>query len=421
MILRNHQVLMSLSWKSVVWCVNGFFILMTVIFHYLPNNRQGAFKFLAMFSLQFEKNLATYWEGWCFLLVAVLAFQRFLASGRAASYERQAWVGLSILAAGLSLDELGSIHERAKFMFSPWGLTGRFAWLPLAVPALAILVFTLYRMLRLRNYRDFSLMVAGWIILGSVPVQEHLEHTINWPWWFQGLRFGLEEGTELVGAFLLLCVVTPAKQSFQKVGSLQQLAPEANTLIKLRPTISCVTLLAFVPLAMVTVWTEPVANNRGIPAAWLPFVCLNMASLAAWTRAREELAYRNRFLIASALSLLFSLDQIIVFERILDMTIMHSRIEKIMFPIMAGVLLCIPYARTRFNVLLISLLSLVSVVMVSSSKAVWAFAVPLQSLAIFWVGASMLLDVPDMVLMRGEGEARIGGAGQGGPMRLWNK
>ncbi|NIN66598.1 MAG: hypothetical protein GTO63_18310 [Anaerolineae bacterium] len=158
--------------------MNGLFILMTVMFHYLPNNRQGAIKFLALFSLQFEKNLATYWEGWCLLLVSLLAFGRFLRSGNHATSERQAWMGLSVLAAGLSLDELGSIHERAQYLFSSWGLSGRLsALLPLAVPVLLVLSFTLWRMRQGSNHRPFWLALAGFALFGFVVLQEYHSNT----------------------------------------------------------------------------------------------------------------------------------------------------------------------------------------------------------------------------------------------------
>jgi hypothetical protein len=101
---------------------------MTVVFGSIPQsgsrNREGIVQYLAQFSLAEEKHLATYWEGWCLLLVSILAFERFLRAHKTATYEKQSWVGLSVLAAGLSLDELGSIRERAPFLFSSWGLSG---------------------------------------------------------------------------------------------------------------------------------------------------------------------------------------------------------------------------------------------------------------------------------------------------------
>jgi hypothetical protein len=94
---------------------------MTVIVAQLSDSgsssRHGLVQYLAQFTLAEEKNLATYWEGLCLLLVAILAIERFLQSDKTATYNKQSWLGLAVLATSLSLDELASIHERAPSLF----------------------------------------------------------------------------------------------------------------------------------------------------------------------------------------------------------------------------------------------------------------------------------------------------------------
>jgi hypothetical protein len=140
-LTRSLDSLLSYRWWTAIWVINGFFIALTVIYFYL--RPLGVPKFFALFTLEFERNLATYWSGWCLLIVAILAMERFFYSAEKARYERQAWLGLAVLAASLSFDELGSMHERASFLFAPWGLSGRHAFLPLALPAFLIVIFTL--------------------------------------------------------------------------------------------------------------------------------------------------------------------------------------------------------------------------------------------------------------------------------------
>jgi hypothetical protein len=53
----------------------------------------------------------------------------------------------------------------------------------------------------------------------------------------------------------------------------------------------------------------------GIPAAWLPFVVLNLACMVAWARAEAGEAYGTRFLGVALLTCFFTFDQIIVFQR----------------------------------------------------------------------------------------------------------
>jgi len=361
---------------------------MTVIFYYLPGNRQGLTKFLALFSLQFEKNLATYWSGWCFFLVSILAFERFLASRKRSMYERNSWIGLSILGAGLSLDELGSLHERADFVFAPWGVDGL---IPIAIPAVLILIFTLYAMWHLSDRRFFWLTFAAFIVLGSVVFQEHLEHTLRWPRWFGGIRFGIEEGTELFGVFLLLCVVVSAVAKSEKVKSIIDLAPRVETLIRLRPTMFFVTVFSFVPLGILTVTTLPITENRGIPAAWLPAMLLNLSCMVSWACAQTGEAYRKRFLFVSLLALFFSLDQMIVFQRVEDLSLLRGEVENFMFPCMAAICMWIPTLRTRSNILLLGALLPLGLLLIPSSELLPRLVIPLQSLGIFYVLVSGLM------------------------------
>ena len=64
--------LLSLGWRSTIWLVNGFFLVITVIVAQLPgsgsSSRHGLVQYLAQFTLAEEKNLATSWEVRCLLL-----------------------------------------------------------------------------------------------------------------------------------------------------------------------------------------------------------------------------------------------------------------------------------------------------------------------------------------------------------------
>jgi hypothetical protein len=395
-IARLQSTLPSLSWQSVIWIINGFFLLMTMIVGSLPSSsspdRQGIVQYLAQFTLAEEKNLATYWEGWCLLLVSILAFERFLRSNELVSSERQAWLGLSALTAGLSLDELGSIHERAPLLFSSWGLSGNMSSkIPLAIPALLILIYTLHRMWYLTSRRHFWLTLSAFLLFGSVAFQEHLEHALTWAWWARGLRFGVEEGTELVGVFLLLCAVLAGTNASRKVQSILDLAPRGETLIRLRPVVACVTLLSFIPLGIFSLLVRADATYRGIPAAWLPFMLLNLACMATWICAESGGIDRKWFLLAAALTLFFALDEIIIFQRVVDKNLLHGSVGNWMFPCMAAVCLAIPTLRTRANIILLGALLPVSLLLIPDSGSLSWFILPLQSLGIFWILSSGLV------------------------------
>jgi hypothetical protein len=378
----------------VIWTVNGFFLVMTVIVAQLQgsgsSSRYGLVQYLAQFTLAEEKNLATYWEGWCLLLVSILAFERFLQTNKTATYQKQSWLGLSVLAAGLSLDELASIHERSALFFSSWGLSGNMSSkIPLAIPALLILIFTLRGMWRLACRRRFWLTLSAFVLLSSVAFQEYLEFTLDWPWWAQGLRVGIEEGTELLGVFLLLSVVASAAARPGAIESLAHLAPRVETFIGLRPAVLLLTLLSFIPLAILTtVLTD--TTSRGIPSAWLPFMLLNLAWMAAWACALMDETYRKRFFAVSFLALVFSLDQIIVFQRLIDKNLIRGTLGNWMLPCLAVACMAIPTLRTRPNIVLMAVLLGLSLFLISGSELIPWLVTPLQALGIFWVLVSGL-------------------------------
>ncbi len=371
--------------------------MMTVAVAYLPGGsstgRQGIFAYLAQFTLGEERNLATYWEGWCLLLIAILALEQFLQGRKTQTYKNQSWLGLSMLALGLSLDELGSIHEQAELLFGPWGLSGTIkSKIPLALPGLLLLIFTLRRMWSLANRRPFWLTLSAFTLFGSVAFQEHLEHTLAWPWWAAGIRVGIEEATELVGVFLLLSVFNPARHHSGPV-SILSLAPRATTLIQLKTILAFLTLVTFIPLGMLTIFVVSDAHHRGVPAAWLPFVLLNLSSMTAWACAQKGERYRDGYIVAFLLAFIFSLDQIIVFERVIDKSLIVGTTAALMFPCMAAACLAIPTLRTRFNCILFGALLPLSVGLLFSSNLLPWLVLPIQAMGLFWILSIELAEI----------------------------
>ena len=375
---------------------------MTVALTYLPGgsspDRRGLVQYLAQFTLAEERNLATYWEGWCLLLIAVLAFERFLQGRKTEAYTNQSWLGLSVLAAGLSLDELGSIHEQAPVLFARWGFSGSIkSMLPLAVPGLALLIVTLRRMWSFANHRSFWLTLSAFVLFGSVAFQEHLEHTIAWPWWAEGIRVGIEEGTELVGTFLLLSILVSPMNHRGKIKSIFELAPRDETIILLKPALVLVTLLSFIPLAVFTDFVVGEAHHRGTPAAWLPFVLLNLSGMAAWACTQKLERYRVGFFVVALLALFFSLDQIIVFHRVIDKNAVVGEMAVATFPVIAAACLMIPTLRTRFNCFFLIALLPWSFLLISSSPLLPWVVLPVQAMGLFWILSNGLAEITQSV------------------------
>lgn len=205
-----------------------------------------------------------------------------------------------------------------------------------------------------RHY--FWMTLGAFVLFGSVAFQEYLEFYVKWPWWAQGLRVGVEEGTELVGVFLLLSVVVSAMDAPERVKSFIDLTPRVETLISLRLPVVFVTLLGFIPLGIFSAFATEDATYRGIPATWLPFMMLNVAWMAAWTCAQKRKMYRKRFLLVAVLALFFSLDQIIIFQRLIDKNLIQGMLGNWMLPCLAVACMAIPTLRTRPNIVLMAVL-----------------------------------------------------------------
>ena len=132
------------------------------------------------------------------------------------------------------------------------------------------------------------------------------------------------------------------------------------------------------------------ATHRGIPAAWLPFVLLNLAWMVAWSGAEIAKAYRGSFLFVGFTALFFFLDQIVLFQRVMDKNLIRGEVEVFMFPCMAAACIWIPPLRTRSNILLLAAFLPLSLLLIPVSQLLPRLVIPLQSLGIFSVLVSGL-------------------------------
>jgi hypothetical protein len=99
--------------------------------------------------------------------------------------------------------------------------------------------------------------------------------------------------------------------------------------------------------------------------------------------------YRSGFCALSLLALFFSLDQIIVFERVIDKGLTHGALAILMFPSLAAACLAIPSLRTPTNFIVLGALLPWSLTLVFFSGLLTWLILPLQALAIFWVLVSV--------------------------------
>ena len=247
-----------------------------------------------------ENNLAAWWSGTLLALAGLYALEaraRLRASDPGAA---MGWGAFGCVLLFLSADEIGSLHEELAMVSEALGL-GTWTLILLLGAALgATVAFGILRLFRagLDDRRSLFLLLAGFGILATVPLQEYVEHAVDWGDEATRLatRAAIEEGTELVGMLCLLAVAAlrfgpRVKRPFSWV------AARSGTLI------AAVLMAAPVAVGMTFLYEDIVIH--GNPAAWLAGIAWLLAA-AVFVNAADA-AGPDRAVALSALALLAGL------------------------------------------------------------------------------------------------------------------
>jgi hypothetical protein len=163
---------------------------------------------LERFLLTRENNVGAWWSGMLLFVLALNAWSAGLA--RRSARASRAWASIGFILLFLSADEVGSMHERLGILGDALGVGSWGLILPLGAVVGAVLLHALYVLWQQDGPRLPALLLMGFAMLGSVAVQEVLEHRLVWETLAaNAIRDMIEEGTELVGMLLLLAVITP--------------------------------------------------------------------------------------------------------------------------------------------------------------------------------------------------------------------
>jgi hypothetical protein len=264
-----------------VWVVAGDLALLSLIWFGEAFPRTPAPKaILSWLALQQEMNLAVWWSAAQLLLGALLMYER---ASTGSADERWPWAILAFISAGLSADEVGSIHERL----------GDRTWRPLiivAVPLVAAVAWALVRLARNpARRREVALIVIAYGLFGGVTGLEYLESVVGWvtP---QGFSQGLEEGTELV-AFLLILFAAVGHRGGAAAG-LADIIPDPRGLVFRRSVLT----LAFLPHAVIALFIAHRLTDlfgRGNPIVCYPFAVYGLLVCQAVTMRRSLTAHRG--------------------------------------------------------------------------------------------------------------------------------
>lgn len=340
-MFRTHNVVVPVSLRFIATTIGSLAALNLIALLIMYLHQAGivgsdrTVRFIMnQFNLGGENRVATWYSSMLLLLVSLGALGCFALELRQPLRGRErilsfGWVIIAVVFVGLSLDELGSIHERIPTLqgvYSP--VAGLPGWVGfLAVPiAMVGLFVTAFAMLRVRlSPAAFYLMLMGLLLLLSVPVQEHLEveamMASNSPGGWRrpvGLAL-LEEGTEIFASlcFFASTLVYTRMLVRRSPDAAADRAADEHACIAVQPWmgVAAVALLlfGFIVVEFGLLRFTATRPNWGIPRNWFASTLAFGSALIAWelgrgVRRAPGLTSATGFLLLALLCLLVSAD-----------------------------------------------------------------------------------------------------------------
>ena len=295
---RLKRLILAFSAINLVFtATTGAFILLWARMDDLAPRLQTFIKYvLVQGHLATENVLAAWYSSMLLLLVSLAATCAWVIDGRARPGAlRHGWLLFSAVFALLSLDEVGSLHERTGMLTAAGHKAGGWVYV-LGLPILAVAAFMLaFAWFHLRRARaTFILMSLGIGVFLLNPLLEKVEMAMihgagavqgTWQRHLHDLLLVIEEGgAELFGTLGFLAAV---------LVYLRRIAGEAPALtLDTRQAIwawraGAVLFLAGA-LALGWVVARMPEGDTGIPQHWFPAAACLILALAAVTREQDS-------------------------------------------------------------------------------------------------------------------------------------
>jgi hypothetical protein len=398
--LKNQSLISD--WRKMwFWALAAFScFLVTVTFlmglgiHFpMPFMNRGTF------NLQSENSLAAWFSGMMLFVAAMHAFDGFIVNQGIRKGPASAWLIISSLMAVLSLDEVGSLHERADNNIAP--LMGKSIPLePFQIAIIGLLVFSFYCLWRHREYRrQVAWMSIGCMILATVPFQERMEHAVDWG--NSRLAFSSrtisEEGSELLGILIILKACLPNSGRIL-TGSPTNPAPVLALASHWRKLIAVLSLFVLIPIFTLFSAFIDEAHPRGYPASWLASVFLLAAGISAFRAIHGS---RNRRRLTAIVAYLCVLGSVGFVDFAVQDRAEAFLIGEISTRMLFLAILSIPmgviwlsdwrYSR-RYGVLFLVFILIAAMVSIRTSDPIILFGLPcLYSLLVYYVNGDARL------------------------------
>lgn len=233
-----------------------------------------------IFSVGLENNIGAWWSGSLLFLAAVHAldgYRRYRDAGVAKL--AYAWLVMACVIIALSLDEIGSLHERVGQHRGWWGL------LPFGIVIIAAVLWASWQMwFDAVERRNINRIAIAFGLFAFTALNEYIEHAFAWPASLRPWRTGFEEGVELVGMLILVSVTVRNSGGAFKLAATSEARWPCLWVTHSMPAAVLLAVLAVSPLlAVLTIGLHD--TYRGRPADWLASMMFLLAGLAAWRPA----------------------------------------------------------------------------------------------------------------------------------------
>jgi hypothetical protein len=195
----------------------------------------------------------------------------------------------------LSFDEIASIHERIGILKYPLGFAG------------AVFFFIAFWGL-VKNERTrvtAFLILTGFLFYAFVAAQEYIEYNVPIPRELWGLRIAIEEGSEIIGSFVILygLIRLDRKRDNKK---LEEVIPQKDDL-HFFPHFLVIGLILNSIISFLILPNLNDLSQRGNPAVWYPAIMNFILCIFTFRYAQEIEKDKTKWKIISVFFLISSM------------------------------------------------------------------------------------------------------------------
>ena len=292
-----------IPWWFWVAGINLFLVFASVYQHTFPLSTLGE-RIFRQFDLGEEMNLGAWWSAMVLFSIGLLCYE--LYCNRANRTRKVAWLLLPIAFTCLSIDEIGSVHERIETWiqiidsYVPISLTQLVdPYVPIIIAGVILVPLPLITLWGSKETRSSAvLLLWGFLLLSTIAFQERLEGAVEWYRW-GGIRLGVEEGTELLGMFLCYWGVVLQRPKSSLTDQLRRGIPNPLWMNNIQKIV----LIGFVVHLCITAFVSVSINvdYSGRTLVWYPAAISFIIGLTTyWQYSLAEYPQPKILLIASA-------------------------------------------------------------------------------------------------------------------------